>query len=166
MEGKAHVPDLEKCKVEIYDSDFFPASERLARYRESLSRNYLPIGVDCNPEREFKARNETIKLGAGVIGRNRCARRNTYRTRRHVENTPTRYVYATLLISGECALEQKKSGLTAKATELVIQDSNIPNAVRWAAAPIASSQPAAASGTPSSSMKNAPTKVSSAVHAP
>jgi hypothetical protein len=45
MEGSTHDFDLEKCKVEVYDSNFLDASERFDCFRAACARGFHPLRV-------------------------------------------------------------------------------------------------------------------------
>jgi AraC-like DNA-binding protein len=122
--GNNHDPDLERPKVAIYDSNFFEASERLDRYKEASARTYVPTYVEFDSEYEFRARSEVVNLeGAGLVSRASHVPLIAYTKRCEIEHAPRRLISASIIVSGECALELGKSSLAVRPTDLIIVDS-------------------------------------------
>jgi AraC-like DNA-binding protein len=102
------------------------AGDRLACWREAVSRNLVPLEVLPRESADFSASLHAVRVGQVQMSVISAAPHTIARTRRHIASDAPDYLQLTLQLTGQGVLTQRERQARVRPGELVVYDTRRP----------------------------------------
>lgn len=123
---KAGEDAADRLHLSICDTEFYPARDGFAAFREAVAAAFMPWLLERNSEAEFSARIASLSTEFGSFARTRMTPLPGFRNKPEISKSPELCLYANYVISGQLIVDQGDRMTTANTGDLIIYDSTLP----------------------------------------